>query len=418
MAVLEHGFLQVTTIQVLRLIQPYPPDHAYYIRREIVQMIHKHMKWIILSSIIGLLLVIFHHAVGRTHWNSLAQDNRAGRWITPVIEAPRLQREVFYSAAAKTKISYHIYTPELYDTKVDRRFPVLYWLHGRGGNVARLSHIARHFDRAIRARKMPPVLVVFPYSMATGMWCNSKDGKTPIETVVVKEVVPHVDADYRTIASPTARLVEGFSMGGYGAARLGFKHHEIFGAISILGAGPLQQEFSAAVGPKTMASIRKNILYTVYGDDQEYFKAQSPWVLAEQHADALRDRTVVRLVVGARDDMLTPNQHFSRHLKNLKIPHSFQVMPNVGHNPLAVFKEMGETNWDFYRGIFGTKTSMQNMGGVVNGERSTTGDQQSWGAAVNPFLVEPSNADDSGPAVNQLRTEDPISRSPATSVRS
>ena len=59
-----------------------------------------------------------------------------------------------------------------------------------------------------------------------------------METIILKELVPHIDETYRTLASRQGRLIEGFSMGGYGAARLAFKHHEIFGAASILARGP------------------------------------------------------------------------------------------------------------------------------------------------------------------------------------
>ena len=50
----------------------------------------------------------------------------------------------------------------------------------------------------------------------------------------MKDLIPHIDATYRTIADRGSRWVEGFSMGGFGAAHLGFKYPEIFGAVSIM----------------------------------------------------------------------------------------------------------------------------------------------------------------------------------------
>ena len=52
--------------------------------------------------------------------------------------------------------------------------------------------------------------------------------------MIVKELTPHVDATYRTIARREDRAVEGFSMGGYGAAHLGFKYPEVFGIVGIM----------------------------------------------------------------------------------------------------------------------------------------------------------------------------------------
>jgi enterochelin esterase-like enzyme len=50
-----------------------------------------------------------------------------------------------------------------------------------------------------------------------------------MEAIVVRELLPEVDTAFGTIAAREGRILEGFSMGGYGAARLGFKHPERFG---------------------------------------------------------------------------------------------------------------------------------------------------------------------------------------------
>ena len=283
-----------------------------------------------------------------------SQGEAESQWVTPAIRAPRLQRRTFDSAAAKSKVSYHIYTPEQYDREKERRFPVLYWLHGTGGGMEGVRYLAAHFDGAIRAGKTPPLLVVFANGLNASMWCDSKDGRVPMETVVVKELVPHVDATFRTIASREGRLIEGFSMGGYGAARLGFKYHDIFGAVSILAGGPLDREFA---GPRAIATPaeRARILQTVYGGDIDYFKAQSPWVLAEQNAAAVRGNTRVRQVIGDRDPTLSLNRVFDAHLTRLGIPHGFTVLPAVAHDPRAVLDALGEGNWEFYRAVFGAK---------------------------------------------------------------
>jgi len=56
------------------------------------------------------------------------------------------------------------------------------------------------------------------------MYCDSRDGKYPLETVIVSDLIPHVDAACRTIAAREGRGLDGFSMGGFGAAHLGFKY--------------------------------------------------------------------------------------------------------------------------------------------------------------------------------------------------
>ena len=140
-------------------------------------------------------------------------------------------------------------------------------------------------------------------------------------------------------------------MGGYGAARLGCKHPDVFGAVSILAGGPLDLEFK---GPRATANPqeRERILRSTFGGDLDYFKAQSPWVLAEQNAAAIRSKTHIRMATGQRDFTLNLNRQLSEHLKELGIPHAFTLVPGVGHDTLALLNALGESNWEFYRAAF------------------------------------------------------------------
>lgn len=275
----------------------------------------------------------------------------APRWTTGAVQAPRLQYRTFKSAAADAPVSYHIYTPEAYDAEANRLFPVLYWLHGSGGGPAGVAQLARYFDDAIRAGTIPPMLVVFPNGLPMGMWCNSKDGRTPVETIVIQELLPHIDATFRTIAAREGRIIEGFSMGGYGAARLGFNYPALFSAVSLLGAGPLQPDFTET--PRVGPQGRDQVLAAIYGGDLDYFRAQSPWRMAEQNAAALKKGLRVRQVIGERDETFAFNRQFHDHLAALGIPHAFTVLPGIGHDPMAVLQTLGEANGEFYRSVFG-----------------------------------------------------------------
>lgn len=278
----------------------------------------------------------------------------APEWVLPEVRVPRVQRHLFQSRAAGAEVSYFTYTPAAYDSETERRFPVLYWLHGSGGGVSGVPQVARHFDTAIRAGKIPPMIVVFPNGLPNGMWCDSIDGTTPMETIVIKELLPRIDATLRSIAAREGRMIEGFSMGGYGAARLGLKHPALFAAVSMLGAGPLQLDFS--ITPRASAAGRDRILNAVYGGDYEHFKALSPWRIAEQNAAALREGMLIRQVVGDRDETLPANRDFHAHLEQLNIPHNYTELPGIPHNPMAVLNTLGEGNWEFYRKAFAGET--------------------------------------------------------------
>lgn len=271
-------------------------------------------------------------------------------WVTSEIKGPGVSFHTFDSDAAKTQVSYHIYKPKAYEQDSTRRFPVVYWLHGSGGGLPGIPRVASWFDAAIEAGKAPPCLVVFVNGLAEGMYVDWKDGSAPIETVIVKELLPHIDSAYRTIASREGRILDGYSMGGYGAARLGFKHTELFKGISIMGGGPLQPELVQT--PRAGRQRAAEVLQKVYGNDQEYFKNVSPRRLAEANAEAISTRCIIRHVCGDLDETYANNLAFHQHLEKLGIPHQWRVLQEVDHNPMKTLAALGDSNWEFYNTVF------------------------------------------------------------------
>lgn len=282
-------------------------------------------------------------------------------WVTREVTAPRVSFHTFDSSAAKpntaTKVSYHLYTPAAYadPANANRRFPVVYWLHGSGGGLAGIPQVARHFDEAIEANKLPPCLVVFVNGLVEGMYVDSKDGSAPLESVIIKDLLPHIDATYRTLASREGRLLDGFSMGGYGAARLGFKFTELFRAVSIVGAGPMQEELVQT--PRAGRQRAAEVLKQTFGGDQAYFRSVSPRTLASTNAKALAANSLIRVVIGDKDETFENNRLFHEHLQALNIPHAWTILPGVAHDPMAVLRALGNDNWTFYRSAFSDPTT-------------------------------------------------------------
>ena len=291
----------------------------------------------LLTLLIGLLLAPL-----------AAFAQKAPAWVLPEINAPRVQRVLFESKAAGRQISCHVFTPKVYEQGKEQRFPVLYWLHGTGGGLPGIALVSAWFDTAIREGKIPPMLVVLPNGLASSMWCDSKDGSVPMETIIIKELIPHIDTTFRTITTREGRIVEGFSMGGYGAARLGVKYPHLFGAVSVLAGGPLDLDFA---GPRATGNPaeRERILKTAYGGELDYYRAVHPITVAEQQADAVRGKVRVRIAVGALDNTEPLNRAYSEHLAKLNMDHTFTVVPGVEHNALALLRGMREANWEFYR---------------------------------------------------------------------
>ena len=278
------------------------------------------------------------------------------QWVTSPVSAPGVQYFTFHSTAAGATVSFHVYVPPQYDANPTARFPALYWLHGSGDGTFGIPSLANFFGTAMAQGRIPPMLVVFPNGMQYSMWCDSKNGTVPMESVVLDDLIPHIDATFRTIARRSGRIVDGFSMGGQGAGRLGFRRPDLFAGVSMLGAGPIQLDFlDAPDNSTTPPALRKQIYAQVWGSDPAYFLAQHPWTIVADRASAvLAAQTQVRMGLGDLDSLLQMNQQFDAHLSKLGIPHSFTVIPGLGHSPQLVLNALGQANWDFYNAALGT----------------------------------------------------------------
>ncbi len=148
---------------------------------------------------------------------------QAQTWVDPDRSAPAgTEYHTFFSNTIGGQISYLIYLPPDHQTAAMKRYPVVYWLHGLGGNQRGGATFVAHLDAAIKTGKAPPVIAVLVNGLRDSRYCDSFDGQRPVETVIVKDLIPHVDMTYRTVARGAARAIEGLSMGGFGAAHLAF----------------------------------------------------------------------------------------------------------------------------------------------------------------------------------------------------
>jgi len=134
----------------------------------------------------------------------------------------------------------------------------------------------------------------------------------------------------------------------------------------------MQREFTRELGPPGKAEARVRVLRLLYGGDQSYFKATSPWVLAETRATAIRAAELsIRIAIGERDATVRPNREFAAHLTQLKIPHTFTLVPRAGHQASAVLDGLGEARWRFYREAFAGAAGFPPPAKLVAGTKVT-----------------------------------------------
>lgn len=88
-------------------------------------------------------------------------------------------------------------------------------------------------------------------------------------------------------------------------------------------------------------------------DVRDYFRANNPWLLAEQNAALIRGRVAVRIGVGEQDGLLERNRKYHELLGRLKIGHEFFTVPGVAHENAKFYEVLGTSAFDFYRKILG-----------------------------------------------------------------
>jgi len=271
-----------------------------------------------------------------------AKTFREPTWLMPRVEGPNLHYKTFESKTAGEKVSYLVYLPPDYETATPKRYPVVYWLHGIGGSQEGVPAMAQRLTKAITENKTPPMIVVYVNGMIRSGYVDSADGKIPVETVTIKELIPHIDATYRTIASREGRMVEGFSMGGGGAAKWGFKHPDMFGSISIIDGAMFAPDGNGKGAEKFKASDE---------GDRQRLAANDPWKLAEKNVDQLKGRTKIRIVTGTTG-LSGANKRFHEHLEQLGLANEFTTIPDAPHSPNPFYEGLSERNWTFYREAF------------------------------------------------------------------
>lgn len=257
------------------------------------------MKSAIINIIIFVLLSI----------NTFAQMSGFVREIT------------FLGEKTQKPVSFSIYLPEGYVTE-QKAYPVVYHLHGLGDNYRSNSipSVVYSFERAMELGFIDDVIIVFPDGYNNSMWGNSIDGTKPAETNLIEELLPFVDANFKTIPDREHRFIQGFSMGGFGAAKFIAKYPELFGRAIIYDGGMRTWQ--------TLRRGRPEIVDEIFKKDENHFIANSPWKYLRDNWTILSLDTLFYISVG---DFKSFNQTFFDSLNYHLIPYKFAIAP-CGHD--------------------------------------------------------------------------------------
>src|SRR5574344_1450457 len=149
---------------------------------------------------------------------------------------------LFPSKSTNTSRRAFIYTPAGYENETSKRYPVLYLQHGYCENefawpTQGRAHLI--MDNLIAEGKAKPFIIVMTYGMTNDIsfgGLRNFDIK-PFQTVLVDELIPYVDSNFRTLADQKNRAMAGLSMGGFETKLITLRRPEIFNYYGLLSGG-------------------------------------------------------------------------------------------------------------------------------------------------------------------------------------
>jgi enterochelin esterase-like enzyme len=147
------------------------------------------------------------------------------------VQAGELRRDFMPSPALGENLNFVVYVPDGYEA-TRARYPVLYLLHGAGGDAGEWTsaiNVQAIADKMIAAGEIPPVLIVMPECRGC-WWVDSP--RANIETAFWADFVPGIARRFRTIEAREGRAVAGYSAGGFGAVRFALKYPDKFAAVA------------------------------------------------------------------------------------------------------------------------------------------------------------------------------------------
>lgn len=153
-----------------------------------------------------------------------------------------VQQVLFPSKSTDTSRRAFIYTPPGYSKESKNCYPVLYLQHGWGEDETAWSnqgHANLIMDNMIAEGKIKPFIIVMTYGMTNEMKfgsIRSFDIK-PFQTVLVDELIPYVDANFRTLANQSNRAMAGLSMGGMQTRSIVKTNPEKFSYVGLFSSG-------------------------------------------------------------------------------------------------------------------------------------------------------------------------------------
>jgi len=219
-------------------------------------------------------------------------------------------------------------------------YPVVYLLNGYDGNYAQWSKTAPQLAKTADDLK---IIFVYPDGGKSSWYFDSPiDSTIRYESYIIKELVPYVDANFPTIASPKSRAITGLSMGGHGALYLAIRHSDLFGA-----AGSTSGGFDFRPFPKSW-EIR-NVLGAFETNQERWYD----YTVMRQVELLSNKQLAIIFDCGVNDIFIAVNRALHEKLLQLKIDHDY--IERAGEHNHAYWQSSIDFQMLFFKKFFEKK---------------------------------------------------------------
>jgi enterochelin esterase-like enzyme len=153
----------------------------------------------------------------------------------------------FPSKSTDTSRRAFVYTPPNYENDLNKKYPVLYLQHGWGENEygwPNQGKVNLIMDNLIASGKAKPFIIVMTYGMTNEVkigGLRNFDIK-PFQTVLLDELIPYIDKNFRTLSDQPNRAMAGLSMGGFETKLITLKNLDTFSSIGLFSGGSISPE--------------------------------------------------------------------------------------------------------------------------------------------------------------------------------
>lgn len=206
---------------------------------------------------------------GANRWGSAVEIPAGDQDFYALKNVPHgeLREIYFHSPSTSSMRRAFVYTPPDYDQNPQKRYPVLYLQHGWGENEygwGAQGHAAFIMDNLIAENKARPFIIVMTYGMTneTQMGGIRNFDIGPFETVLVKELIPFIDARYRTLSNASHRAMAGLSMGAMETRMITLRNLDTFSHIGLFSGGSIGLE---DIDDMTAFKQKNKLVFVSYG---------------------------------------------------------------------------------------------------------------------------------------------------------